>query len=48
MPQRLVVTEMSHEPRKRFAEEVRRLRVERGLSLRDLQKAVGWDSSLFG
>jgi transcriptional regulator with XRE-family HTH domain len=48
MPQRLVVTELSHEPRKRFAEEVRRLRVERGLSLRDLSKAVGWDSSLFG
>jgi len=48
MPQRLVVTERSHEPRKRFAEELRRLRVERGLSLRDLSKAVGWDSSLFG
>ncbi len=48
MPQRLVVTERSHEPRKRFAEELRRLRVERGLSLRDLSKAVGWDPSLFG
>ncbi|WP_416963737.1 helix-turn-helix domain-containing protein [Streptomyces sp. Agncl-13] len=48
MPQRLVVTEMSHEPRKRFAEELRRLRVERGLSLRDLSKAVGWDPSQFG
>jgi transcriptional regulator with XRE-family HTH domain len=48
MPQRLVVTERSHEPRKRFAEELRRLRVERGLSLRDLSKAVGWDSSQFG
>ena len=48
MPQRLVVTERSHEPRKRFAEESRRLRVERGLTLRDLMKAVGWDASLFG
>ncbi|MFD4558518.1 DUF5753 domain-containing protein [Streptomyces sp. NPDC058469] len=48
MPQRLVVTERSHEPRKRFAEELRRLRRERGLSLRDLSKGVGWDSSLFG
>ncbi|MFJ5308353.1 helix-turn-helix transcriptional regulator [Streptomyces sp. NPDC088350] len=48
MPQRLVVTERSHEPRKRFAEELRRLRVERGLSLRDLSKAVGWDASQFG
>lgn len=48
MPQRLVVTEMSHEPRKRFAEELRRLRTERGLSLRDLSRDVGWDPSLFG
>ncbi|MEV5527756.1 helix-turn-helix domain-containing protein [Streptomyces prunicolor] len=48
MPQRLVVTEMSHEPRKRFAEELRRLRTERGLTLRDLAKVVGWDPSLFG
>ncbi|MGX9890271.1 helix-turn-helix domain-containing protein [Streptomyces sp. NPDC002276] len=48
MPQRLVVTEMSHEPRKRFAEELRRLRSERGLTLRDLMRAVGWDASLFG
>ncbi|MER7927541.1 helix-turn-helix transcriptional regulator [Streptomyces sp. NPDC096057] len=48
MPQRLVVTEMSHEPRKRFAEELRRLRGERGLPLRDLSRQVGWDPSLFG
>jgi transcriptional regulator with XRE-family HTH domain len=48
MPQRLVVTERSHEPRKRFAEELRQLRRQRGLSLRDLSKAVGWDASLFG
>ncbi|SEE12409.1 Helix-turn-helix domain-containing protein [Streptomyces sp. 3213] len=48
MPQRLVVTEMSHEPRKRFAEELRRLRGERGLTLRDLSREVGWDASQFG
>ncbi|MFE9597013.1 helix-turn-helix transcriptional regulator [Streptomyces hokutonensis] len=48
MPQRLVVTEMSHEPRKRFAEELRRLRTERGLALRDLSREVGWDASQFG
>ncbi len=48
MPQRVAVTALSHEPRKRFAEELRRLRTQRGLSLRDLQRAVGWDASLFG
>ncbi|MFJ2159015.1 helix-turn-helix domain-containing protein [Streptomyces sp. NPDC087856] len=48
MPQRVAVTTLSHEPRKRFAEELQRLRLQRGLSLRDLQKAVGWDASLFG
>ena len=48
MPQRLVVTEMSHEPRKRFAEELRQLRRQRGLSLRELSNQVGWDASLFG
>ncbi|WP_033281310.1 helix-turn-helix domain-containing protein [Streptomyces sp. NRRL F-525] len=48
MPQRVAVTALSHEPRKRFAEEVKRLRTERGLSLRDLSKVVGWDPSLFG
>ncbi|MET7484845.1 helix-turn-helix transcriptional regulator [Streptomyces sp. NPDC005538] len=48
MPQRLVVTELSHEPRKRFPEELRRLRNERGMSLRELAKALGWDASLFG
>jgi transcriptional regulator with XRE-family HTH domain len=48
MPQRVAVTALSHEPRKRFAEEVRRLRIERSLSLRDLSKAVGWDPSLLG
>ncbi|MFF5443154.1 helix-turn-helix domain-containing protein [Streptomyces achromogenes] len=47
MPQRLAVTGRSQEPRARFAEELRRLRTERGLSLRDLAKAVGWDASQF-
>lgn len=47
MPQRLVITGRSQEPRARFAEELRRLRTERGLSLRDLAKEVGWDASQF-
>jgi transcriptional regulator with XRE-family HTH domain len=47
MPQRLVFTGRSQEPRGRFTEELRRLRSERGLSLRDLAKEVGWDSSQF-
>ncbi|MFG2604171.1 helix-turn-helix transcriptional regulator [Streptomyces sp. NPDC048514] len=47
MPQRLVITGRSQEPRERFTEELRRLRNERGLSLRDLAKEVGWDSSQF-
>ncbi|MGW3202628.1 helix-turn-helix domain-containing protein [Streptomyces sp. NPDC001135] len=47
MPQRLVITGRSQEPRARFAEELRRLRSERGLSLRDLAKEVGWDASQF-
>ncbi|MBL1081763.1 helix-turn-helix domain-containing protein [Streptomyces actinomycinicus] len=47
MPQRLVITGRSQEPRARFTEELRRLRSERGLSLRDLAKEVGWDSSQF-
>ncbi|MER6050652.1 helix-turn-helix transcriptional regulator [Streptomyces sp. NPDC001793] len=48
MPPRRVVTGRSQEPRKRFAEELRLLRRERGVSLRDLAKVVGWDPSLFG
>ncbi|MFE1309230.1 helix-turn-helix transcriptional regulator [Streptomyces sp. NPDC058755] len=47
MPQRLMITGRSQEPRERFTEELRRLRTERGLSLRDLAKEVGWDSSQF-
>ncbi|MDH6702642.1 transcriptional regulator with XRE-family HTH domain [Streptomyces sp. MAA16] len=48
MPQRRVVTGRSHEPRRRYAEELRLLRHERGLSLRQLAESVGWDPSLFG
>ncbi|PAZ13233.1 transcriptional regulator [Streptomyces sp. SA15] len=47
MPQRRVISGRSYEPRKRFAEELRLLRSEQGLSLRDLAKEVGWDSSQF-
>ncbi|MDB1088727.1 helix-turn-helix transcriptional regulator [Streptomyces sp. ACA25] len=48
MPQRRVITGRSQEPRQRFAEEVRRLRAERRLSLRQLGERLGWDWSLFG
>ncbi|WEO96660.1 helix-turn-helix transcriptional regulator [Streptomyces sp. FXJ1.172] len=48
MPQRRVVTGRSQEPRVRFAEELRLLRTERGLSLRRLAEEVGWDASQFG
>ncbi|MFD3946198.1 helix-turn-helix domain-containing protein [Streptomyces sp. NPDC058579] len=47
MPARRVVTGRSQEPRKRFAEELRKLRAERGESLRRLGEVVGWDWSLF-
>ncbi|WP_225099596.1 helix-turn-helix transcriptional regulator [Streptomyces sp. CoH27] len=47
MPARRVVTGRSQEPRRRYAEELRRLRTARGLSLRALAEAVGWDPSLF-
>ncbi|GCB48100.1 helix-turn-helix transcriptional regulator [Streptomyces sp. NL15-2K] len=47
MPQRSMVTGRSQEPRERFTEELRRLRKERSLSLRELAKEVGWDSSQF-
>ncbi|WP_369186320.1 helix-turn-helix transcriptional regulator [Streptomyces sp. R08] len=45
MPQRRTVTSRSQEPRQRFAEEVRRLREERGVSLRQLAEQLGWDPS---
>ncbi|MFD1659880.1 helix-turn-helix domain-containing protein [Streptomyces caeni] len=48
MPPRRVITRRSQEPRRRFAEELRSLRTQRGVSLRELAKAVGWDASQFG
>jgi len=48
MPPRRVVTGRSQEPRRRFAEELRTLRTERGDSLRKLGEVLGWDWSLFG
>lgn len=48
MPQRRLVTGRSQEPRQRFAEELRQLRIARGDSLRQLGERLGWDWSLFG
>jgi transcriptional regulator with XRE-family HTH domain len=48
MPHRRAVTGRSQEPRQRFAEELRRLRTESGLSLRKVGERLGWDWSLFG
>lgn len=48
MPQRIAITGRSQEPRQRFAEELRLLRAERGVSLRALAEVVGWDASQFG
>ncbi|UIX32938.1 helix-turn-helix domain-containing protein [Streptomyces sp. GQFP] len=48
MPSRRVITGRSQEPRRRFAEELRLLRAERGESLRQLAEVLGWDASLFG
>ncbi len=48
MPPRRAVTGRSQEPRRRFAEEVRALRAQKGVSLRQLGEEVGWDWSLFG
>ncbi len=48
MPQRRVVTGRSQEPRQRFAEELRLLRAEKGVSLRELAEELGWDASNFG
>ncbi|WP_053658141.1 helix-turn-helix domain-containing protein [Streptomyces sp. MMG1121] len=48
MPQRRAITGRSQEPRARFAEELRILRAKRGVTLRALADAVGWDASLFG
>ncbi|MFJ3697121.1 helix-turn-helix domain-containing protein [Streptomyces sp. NPDC090052] len=48
MPQRRLVTSRSQEPRQRFAEELRKLRAQRGVNLRQLGERLGWDYSLFG
>ncbi|WP_129308307.1 helix-turn-helix transcriptional regulator [Streptomyces sp. L2] len=48
MPPRRVITGRSQEPRQRFAEELRLLRSEKGVSLRELARVVGWDPSQFG
>lgn len=48
MPQRRVVTGRSHEPRARFAEELRLLRAGKGGSLRDVADRLGWDASTLG
>ncbi|QNP72599.1 helix-turn-helix domain-containing protein [Streptomyces roseirectus] len=48
MPQRLAVTGLSQEPRKRFAQELRRLREERKETLQQLAAQLGWDASTFG
>ncbi|MFC9930190.1 helix-turn-helix domain-containing protein [Streptomyces sp. NPDC127190] len=48
MPQRRAITGRSQEPRVRFAEELRLLRAERGVSLRALAEVLGWDASLLG
>ncbi|WP_369203612.1 helix-turn-helix domain-containing protein [Streptomyces sp. PU-14G] len=48
MPTRRAVTGRSREPRARFAEELRALRIQRGESLRQLGEKLGWDWSLFG
>ncbi|MFF6778403.1 helix-turn-helix domain-containing protein [Streptomyces sp. NPDC012637] len=47
MPPRRVITGRSQEPRKRFAEELKKLRLERKLSYRALGSALGWDATLF-
>ncbi|MEU6118078.1 helix-turn-helix transcriptional regulator [Streptomyces sp. NPDC047117] len=48
MPPRRVITGRSQEPRQRFAEELRSLRMQKGYSLRPLGDRLGWDWSLFG
>ncbi|MFD8383134.1 helix-turn-helix domain-containing protein [Streptomyces sp. NPDC059679] len=48
MPQRRAITGRSQEPRRRFAEELRALRAEKGVSLRQLGERLGWDWSLLG
>ncbi|MFD7980525.1 DUF5753 domain-containing protein [Streptomyces sp. NPDC059071] len=47
MPPRKVITGRSQEPRKRFSEELRRLRLDRRLTFKALGTALGWDPTLF-
>src|SRR5690349_6742191 len=48
MPSRRVITGRSQEPRRRFAEELRLLRADKGDSLRQLEEVLGWNASTFG
>ncbi|MDT0411486.1 MULTISPECIES: helix-turn-helix domain-containing protein [Streptomyces] len=48
MPSRRAVTGRSAHPRRRFAQELRRLRCAQGLPLRKLSHRLGWDHSLLG
>jgi len=48
VPQRLAVTGLSQEPRKRFTQELRRLREAKGETLQQLAAQLGWDASTFG
>jgi len=48
VPQRNAVTGRSQEPRKRFAQELRRLREEKGETLQQVAEQLGWDASTFG
>ncbi|WP_438486623.1 helix-turn-helix domain-containing protein [Streptomyces sp. S186] len=48
MPPRRAISGRSQEPRQRLTEELRRLRLQKGDSLRQLGEALGWDWSLFG
>ncbi|MFG2114580.1 helix-turn-helix domain-containing protein [Streptomyces sp. NPDC048718] len=47
MPPRRVITGRSQEPRTRFAQELRQLRLHHKLTFRALGDALGWDWSLF-
>lgn len=47
MPSRRVITGRSLEPRRRFTEELRSLRTQRGDTLRRVGERLGWDWSLF-
>lgn len=48
MPPRRTLSGLSQNPSVRYAEVLARLRAQSGDTLRDLEKALGWDFSLFG